>query len=103
MPISSVSVSHFIILPTPVLIAEKDRDPTAWSGFSAQEIQRRRTVFWMLYMTDAAEVSDHELVFSAGVHWSSHVESRYWETSQLPIGFTLHRYGGSRGCVSSRQ
>jgi hypothetical protein len=95
MSISSVYVSGFISQPTPMLTKEKDRDPTAWSGFSAQEIQRRRMVFWMLYMTDAGEVSDIGLVSGVGAHLLSQVESRYRTTSKLSVGVALHRHRGS--------
>jgi hypothetical protein len=78
-----------------MLTMDKDRDPIAWSGFSAQEIQRRRMVFWMLYMTDAGEVSMCESEHEFGAHPLSLVESRYWTTSELSVGAALHRHRGS--------
>jgi hypothetical protein len=78
-----------------MLTMEKDRDPIAWSGFSAQEIQRRRMVFWMLYMTDAGEVSSIGIIFGVGAHFLSLVESRYWTTCKLSVWAALHRHRGS--------
>jgi hypothetical protein len=52
-------------------------------------------VFWMLYMTDAGEVSKCELEHGVGAHPLSHVESRYRAPSELSVGVALHRHRGS--------